>query len=42
MGGDDAALGTTESAEAMLQVIVALTLSETGKFLNYDGSEIPW
>lgn len=42
MGGDDAALGTTESAEAMLQVIDALTLSETGKFLNYDGSEIPW
>jgi len=42
MGGDDAALGTTESAEAMLQVIDALTLTETGKFLNYDGSEIPW
>lgn len=42
MGGGDATLSTTESASAILQTIDAITPADTGRFLNYDGSEIPW
>ncbi|MFK7853601.1 MAG: SDR family oxidoreductase [Granulosicoccus sp.] len=42
MGGSDAALGTIESAAGLLQVIDGLTLSDTGRFLDYQGIDIPW
>ena len=42
MGGGNAALGTTESVSAILQLIETLTHADTGRFLNYDGREIPW
>lgn len=42
MGGSDAALGTIESAAGLLQVIDGLTLSDTGRFLDYQGLDIPW
>lgn len=31
-----------QSVQAMLHVIVGLTPEDTGKFLRYDGTEIPW
>lgn len=42
MGGSDAALGTIESATGLLHVIDGLTLSDTGRFLDYQGIDIPW
>ena len=31
-----------QSVQAMLRVILGLTPEDTGKFLLYDGTEIPW
>ncbi len=42
MGGPNAPLGPTESIAAMRSVIDRLTPADTGRFLNYDGSGIPW
>ncbi|MFK7992941.1 MAG: SDR family oxidoreductase [Granulosicoccus sp.] len=42
MGGSDAAVGSIESACGLLQVIDKLTLKDTGRFLDYQGVEIPW
>jgi hypothetical protein len=40
MGGAGAILQPEESISRMLKVIHGLT--GTGKFYNYDGSEVPW
>ncbi len=42
MGGQNAAITTTQSIAGMRQVISTLTLSDSGKFLDYNGHEIPW
>lgn len=42
MGGSNAALGTIQSASGLLQVIDGLTLADTGRFLDYEGRQIPW
>ncbi|MFK7859344.1 MAG: SDR family oxidoreductase [Granulosicoccus sp.] len=42
MGGSDAAVGTIESAAGLLKVIEALTIEDTGRFLDFEGQEIPW
>jgi NAD(P)-dependent dehydrogenase (short-subunit alcohol dehydrogenase family) len=42
MGGPGADLQPPESVAGMRQVIAALTAAQSGHFLNYDGSEIPW
>lgn len=42
MGGPSADLSAEESVNGMRQVIDALTVSSTGGFYNYDGTEIPW
>ena len=42
MGGSNAALGSTESAAGLLQVIDGLTLADTGCFLDYEGNDLPW
>ena len=42
MGGSNAVLGTIQSATGLLRVIDGLTLSDTGRFLDYDGKQIPW
>ncbi|NDJ53624.1 MAG: SDR family oxidoreductase [Chloroflexi bacterium] len=42
MGGDSASLSVVESVTAMLTVIDALTLEDAGRFLQWDGSELPW
>lgn len=42
MGGSNATLGTTQSAAGLLNVIDGLTLADTGRFLDYQGVELPW
>ncbi len=42
MGGPNASLSPAQSAAAVCSLISSLTPDDTGKFLNYDGSEIPW
>ena len=42
MGGSKAALSTVDSASGLLHVIDALTPADTGRFLDYEGQEIPW
>jgi NAD(P)-dependent dehydrogenase (short-subunit alcohol dehydrogenase family) len=42
MGGAGAALTPSDSVAAMRRVIAGLRLADSGRFLSYDGSEIPW
>lgn len=42
MGGPDAHITTAESAEGVLQVIEALTPGDNGRFLTWEGKELPW
>jgi len=42
MGGESAAITPAESVKGMRGVIDRLTVSDTGKFFNYDGEPIPW
>ncbi|HEV7214620.1 MAG TPA: SDR family oxidoreductase [Chloroflexota bacterium] len=42
MGGPNARLEPAESARGLLSVIDGLTLADSGRFLSYDGSELPW
>ena len=42
MGGPNAAITTEQSVSGMRQVIADLVPSDSGKFLDYTGSEIPW
>ena len=42
MGGPNAPVSIDESIEGMMQVIDATDIRDTGRFLNYDGKELPW
>ena len=42
MGGPNAPVSIDESVEGMIRVIGTTDIKETGKFLNYDGRELPW
>jgi len=42
MGGPEAAIEAPESVTGMRAVIAGLKESDSGRFLNYDGTEIPW
>ncbi len=42
MGGSGAPLTPEESAQGMLDVIDGLTMDDTARFLQWDGSELPW
>ena len=42
MGGAGAALEPEESVAAMRKVIAGLSQGDNGRFINYDGSPIPW
>ncbi|MDQ2831708.1 MAG: SDR family NAD(P)-dependent oxidoreductase [Chloroflexota bacterium] len=42
MGGPNAHLEPEESAQGLLTVIDGLSLQDAGRFLRYDGSEVPW
>ncbi len=42
MGGENAPLRPDESVSNMLRVIDGLAPEHTGRFFDYDGSELPW
>jgi NAD(P)-dependent dehydrogenase (short-subunit alcohol dehydrogenase family) len=42
MGGSNADLSVTESAEGILKVIAGLRPDDNGKFCTWDGKEYPW
>ena len=42
MGGPNAPVSIDESIEGMMQVIDTTDIRDTGRFLNYDGKELPW
>jgi NAD(P)-dependent dehydrogenase (short-subunit alcohol dehydrogenase family) len=42
MGGSMAPLTPAESVRSILHLLDTLDETETGKFLNHDGREIPW
>ena len=42
MGGENATITTAVSVKGMVGVIDSLTPADSGRFLGYDGSEIPW
>ena len=42
MGGPNAPVSIDESIGGMMQVIYATDIRDTGRFLNYDGKELPW
>jgi len=42
MGGPEAPIAPEESAAALHRSIAAATFKDTGGFLNYDGSPLPW
>jgi len=42
MGGPAAQLTPTESATSIVAVVDELTFDDTGRFINWDGSEHPW
>jgi hypothetical protein len=35
-------VGTVPSVAGMIEVIAAATMADTGKFLQYDGTNAPW
>ena len=42
MGGPNAPVSIDESIKGMMQVIEKADIRDTGRFLNYDGKELPW
>jgi len=42
MGGAGAPIAPADSAAKLFEVITGLKAADSGKFLNYDGSAIPW
>ena len=42
MGGSGGLIDAPESVNGLRQVIESLNLENSGRFYNYDGSEIPW
>lgn len=42
MGGPSALIDTQTSVSGMISVIDGLSVADSGKFFNYDGSPIPW
>lgn len=42
MGGANAQLTTEQSASTMIAAWAKLTMAETGRFLDTDGSKLPW
>ena len=42
MGGSSASLTPEHSVASMLKVIDGFTLEDTGRFLQWDGTELPW
>ena len=42
MGGSSAPLTMKESVQGMIQVIDGLSSQDAGRFLQWDGAELPW
>ena len=42
MGGPNAPVSIDESIKGMMRVIDKTDIRDTGRFLNYDGKELPW
>ena len=42
MGGPNAPVSIDESIDGMMQVIYETDISDTGRFLNHKGKELPW
>ncbi len=42
MGGEEGLLEPHESVAGILKVITSATVVESGKYLRYNGEEIPW
>jgi len=42
MGGPNALISAEESAAGLKEVLLDTNLDNSGRFINYDGSEIPW
>ena len=42
MGGEHAPVELSESVEGMLNLIVNHTLDKSGRFVQYDGVDLPW
>jgi len=42
MGGEQASLSPEESVAGMLGTLAPLTPEDSGRFLSYDGKELPW
>jgi hypothetical protein len=42
MGGPNALITVQQSVTGMRRVIEQLTLTNSGKFYDYEGKEIPW
>jgi len=42
MGGPRAPLSAEESVSGMRRVIAGLTIADSGRFLQWDGKELPW
>ena len=42
MGGSDAIISSEESVRGMRKIIDEFTLENSGRFIQYDGTELPW
>ncbi|MBY6198706.1 SDR family oxidoreductase [Vibrio hangzhouensis] len=42
MGGPNALISTTESANGLFQVIEHSAIEDSGRFINYSGETLPW
>jgi NAD(P)-dependent dehydrogenase (short-subunit alcohol dehydrogenase family) len=42
MGGPNGLIDVDESVTGLTKVIAGITVEQTGQFINYDGSPIPW
>ena len=42
MGGSGASLSPKQSIAAMLKLIDEIGLSDSGRYLQWDGEELPW
>ena len=42
MGGPDAPVSSKERAEDLITLLSRLNAAHSGRFLNYDGQELPW
>jgi len=42
MGGENALIGVEESVSGMTQRIAGFDMTQTGRFVKYDGKALPW